>query len=68
MATLKYIKIDSDILAMDLSSTNKMLLGLVKNFGVKGLRMSNDEIAKLIGTRPDTVSKRLSNSSGLRLF
>jgi len=61
MTPIDYIKIDSDILKrQDLSNTEKMILGLIKNFNSKSLTMSNVTIGQLVGARPDTVSKIIS--------
>ena len=57
MTPIDYIRVDADILLrQDLSSTEKLVLGLIKNFNSKGLRLSNGEIGRHIGSKPDTVT------------
>ena len=40
MAKISYIRIDAEILSLDLSCSAKMILGLIKRFGDKGLKAS----------------------------
>jgi DNA-binding Lrp family transcriptional regulator len=58
---IDFVHIDSDILQrQDLNCTEKMITGLVKSFNGKGLRLSNDKIATLLGIRADSVSRILT--------
>lgn len=68
---IDYVRIDNEILTRkDLSSTEKIVLGLIKNFNAKGLRLPNSEIAKLVGTKPKTVTiilSRLQDKGWIRI-
>lgn len=67
---LDYIRIDADILGMNLSSTEKLILGAIKNLNGRGLMLSNAELARLMNSKPDTVSKAIGRleSKGLIHF
>lgn len=61
MTPIDYIRVDIDILQrQNLSNTEKLILGLIKNFNSQGLCLGNNAIGQLVKTRPDTVSKIIS--------
>jgi hypothetical protein len=54
---ISYVRIEADVLSRkDLSSTEKIILGLVQSFDGKGLMLPNNEIGNIVGVRADTVS------------
>jgi hypothetical protein len=58
LTPIDFVRVDADILLrLDLSSTEKLTLGLIKNFNSKGLMMSNASIGELIGTVGDSVTR-----------
>jgi hypothetical protein len=56
MTPIDYIRIDADVLALDLSDKSKMLLGLIKSFD-RGLGMSNSELGELLNCSDDNISR-----------
>jgi hypothetical protein len=58
---IEYIKIPASILCRtELSSTAKMLLGLINGFGSNGLMLSNPQLAKVLCCCEDYIRKLLS--------
>lgn len=58
MTPIDYIRIDAEILQLDISDKGKFLLGLVKRFK-HGLRMSNSDLAELLKCSPDNIPRIL---------
>jgi hypothetical protein len=63
MTPIDYIVICAEILVLHISDKAKMLLGLIKRFGNKGLMMSNSDLAKLLCCSRDHVGKLLKEIS-----
>lgn len=68
MTPLDYIRIDADVLGLNLSSTEKLILGAVKSLDGKGMMLSNDELARLLNSKPDTVSKAIGRLESKKLI
>ena len=59
MTPIDYIRIDAEILRLKISDKGKFLLGLVKRFNSTGLKMSNQDLAELLGCSTDNIVKVL---------
>lgn len=68
MTPLDYIRIDADILGLNLSGTEKLILGAVKNLNGRGLMLSNAELARLLNSKTDTISKAIGRLESKELI
>ena len=68
MNPLDYIRIDSDILQLDLPSTDKIILGAVKSFNGRGLMLSNEALAKMLNSKPNTIAKSIGRLKAKKLI
>jgi hypothetical protein len=59
MAPIDYIRIDADVLRLEVSDKAKMLLGMIKSFNCNGLTMSNPELAKLLNCSCGSIKRAL---------
>ncbi len=59
MTPIDYIRVDADILRLQIGDKAKLLLGLVKRFNDKGLMMSNSELADLLNCSGDNIRRLL---------
>ena len=59
MTPIDYIRVDADILSLQICDKAKLLLGLIKRFNNKGLMMSNTELGKLLNCSGDNIKKLL---------
>jgi hypothetical protein len=59
MAPIDYIRIDADILRLEVSDKAKMLLGMIKNFNCNGLTMSNHQLAQLLNCSCGSIKRAL---------
>ena len=59
MTPIDYIRIDAEILNLQVCDKAKFLLGLVKSFNNKGLMISNQALAKLLCCSENNIVKLL---------
>ncbi len=65
MTPVDYIRIDSEVLKLEISDKGKMLLGLIKRYSNNGdcLKMSNPELAKVLCCSENHIVKLLREIS-----
>ena len=59
MTPVDYIRVDAEILRLQVCDKAKFLLGLIKSFNNKGLMMSNPELGKLLNCSSNSIKRAL---------